>query len=150
MSVKLSEILTEARADIADPERWYKGNWVERVYDVTSEQELMEVGAVCAVTSLARVCVRHHLVTLAFQTEDRSCDCNCPNCDGYRETEDSEFDVVMDDFRHESLDLLDAAADELYKLGMTSLNDSQQHGHADVLLAYDRAIELAIAKENGG
>lgn len=150
-----SEILQEAKADIEDVEHWKKGGWadINGVYSVYDFLDTSVVSQVCAVTSVARVCVRHVLVELQFtETQETDHACNCPNCDTmYDEDEEvaRDLDAVMSDFTHEARDLLNAAANELYNADIEHVNDDQKYTHADVMSCYDLAVQKALDSESG-
>lgn len=148
-----SEILTEAKADIEDVNHWNKGGWADNDHIFSTYEFLTAnvVGKVCAVTSIARVCVRHDLVELKFtETAENDHECNCSNCDTmYDEDEEVERDLdsVMSDFTHEARDLLNAAANELYEDDIEQVNDNQKYTHADVMKCFSLAIQKALELE---
>lgn len=140
--MKLSDLLIEAKAAIADPDHWTKSGWTDG-YFVEDLVDLLNASKVCAVTSLARTCVKNGETGLQFSN---SHDCDCPHCTVSEEPR--ELEDVMGDFEHPSRLLLDRAAEELYDdHDMIHVNDSINYNHADVLRCYDRAIELALAEE---
>lgn len=157
--MKVSDILKEARSDIEDEINWFKGNWAEDTDQIQDEQDLLMAGAVCAVTSVARVCVKHKLVNLEFtRIVEVDHECVCDHCTtGYVEEEVArDFEDVMDGFNHPAKKLLDTVANDLYPYSpeqtwhsrtMVDINDGADYSHEDVMKIYDVAIQRALADE---
>jgi hypothetical protein len=137
--MKTSEILIEAKADIEDEADWYKGGWAPHADEIYDDRDLLAVSKVCAVTSVARVCVRAGMLELGLVEGHR---CDCSHCDSYNEDAVS-LDDALTDWDHDAKDYLDMAANTLYGDGVIDVNDGQKYTHADVLKVYDLAIELA-------
>jgi hypothetical protein len=153
--MKTSEILIEAKAQIADPEHWSNEGWAliplpyaphifKNADEIFSVQELLDADRVCAVTATARVCIREGL-WFPELGEGHSCDCDHCDANG----EELSADTALNDFRHEALDLLNGASERLYSKPIIEVNDDkEQHTHAEVMLAYDLAIATAQFRES--
>ncbi len=150
--MKNSDILIEAKADIADPAHWNQGCWVAGyVGAIMSADDLLRAPKVCAITSVARVCLRHQLVELDFTyLANGPHICDCPHCETeyVEQVEARDIDAVLGDFDHEAKEILDEAAEELYDQDMMMVNDDKKYTHADVMAVYDLAIAKAKLLES--